>query len=524
MRSKSSMSSTAIAFFVALAIPLGLAAQSNQDHSNKTHHHYQLIDMGTFGGPNSGVPTVFDEINGTAGAQAISDAGAITGTADTSIADPLCYFDDCFYPNGFQLENGAVTNLGALPGGFWSFVAWTSRNGLVTGFSENGETDPLTDLPLVHGVLWHKTQITDLGTLSGGFQSFGQAVNNAGLAVGLATNGTSDPYSYLYSQILGISTGTQSRAFLWSQQDGMQDLGTLGGPDAWAAFVNKQGEVAGISYTSATANADNGPSCPPNVPSQDPFFWEKGTGMIDVGSFGGTCAVPQAFNNRGQLVGQSYLAGNATAHAFLWDKRSKTQLKDLGTLGGDNAAALWIDDAGDVVGYADLYNPGGCNGLPCVHHGFLWRNGVMTDLGTIGTDPCSRALSVNARGQVVGATAAICGGNLTRGFLWENGGPAVDLNSLVSTNEFALAQPVYINDRGEIAVTGTLANGDTHAILLVPCDEGHPGGGGCDYSLVGVSAANSVAATPRELSRRVPPATLRQHNNRFRFPILGSSN
>jgi probable HAF family extracellular repeat protein len=91
-----------------------------------------------------------------------------------------------------------------------------------------------------------------------------------------------------------------------------------------------------------------------------------------------------------------------------------------------------------VVGYADIPNPPGCSGVACVHHAFLWKHGRMTDLGSIGTDPCSRGLSVNSKGQVVGATAAMCGGVLTHGFLWEGGGPAVDLNSLVGRTDLAL--------------------------------------------------------------------------------------
>jgi probable HAF family extracellular repeat protein len=201
--------------------------------------------------------------------------------------------------------------------------------------------------------------------------------------------------------------------------------------------------------------------------------------MIDIGTFGGTCGITNAINNRGQVAGQSYLAGNTIAHAFVWSKNGHPQLADLGSLGGDNASALWIDDAGDVVGYADVYNPGGCGGLTCVHHGFLWKNGGMTDLGSIGTDPCSRALSVNSRGQVVGATAATCGGNFTHGFLWEDGGPAVDLNTLVRNPDMTLTTPVYINERGEIAGMGILANGDTHAFLLVPCEGKGDGGHGC---------------------------------------------
>jgi probable HAF family extracellular repeat protein len=475
-----------IAVLAALLFPSAIVAQDTTTTTTQAQHHrYQLIDLGTLGGPNSSAPEVFYEIdNGTAGARVVSDSGAMIALSDTSASDPLCFFDDCFYPGTVEWRSGTSTNLGALPGSQWSGPSWISGNGLVAGVSENGETDPLLGVPELRAVLWRLTGISDLGTLPGGSESFAFAVNNRGQVVGLATNGTADPYSYWYAQVLGFSNGTQTRAFAWDIRDGMQDLGTLGGPDAWAGLVNERGQVAGISLTSFTANSNNGATCAANVPTQDPFLWSKSIGMIDVGGFGGTCGAPQALNDHGQLVGGSYLAGNSVVHGFLFDQTGHPRLKDLGTLGGDNSAALWIDDAGDVVGYADIPNPPACNGVGCVHHAFLWRNGVMTDLGSVDGDPCSRGISVNSRGQVVGATAAICGATLTHGFLWEDGGPAADLNSLVSGADMTLNLPLYINDRGEIGGEGTLANGDVHAFLLIPCDEQHPGLQGCDYSMV----------------------------------------
>jgi probable HAF family extracellular repeat protein len=509
-----------VAMTVTLAIPIVLAAQVALQPGNTQHHHYKVIDMGTLGGPNSIVNEVFYEIDGgTAGARMISDQGIVAGQGDTSTADPLCYFDDCFYPNTFQWQNGTLTDLGVLPGAQYSSPNWMSGNGLVAGISETGQDDPLLGLPNAHGVLWQDGQITDVGTLQGGYESFAWGVNNHGQVVGFSTDGTPDPYSYFYYQIGQFSGGTQSRAFLWDEQNGMQDLGTLGGPDAWAAFVNEQGQVAGISLTSFTANPDNGATCAANVPPQDPFVWEKSTGIVDIGSFGGSCGAPQAMNNRGQVVGGSYLAGNTVVHAFQWDKRGHPRMKDLGTLGGDNSVALWVNDSGDVVGYADIPNPPGCSGAGCVHHAVLWRNGAATDLGTIGTDPCSRAISVNAGGQIVGFTVAVCGMVPTHGFLWENGGPAIDLNSLVNT-DMALLYPLYINDRGEIAGNGVLTNGDTHPFLLIPCDENHAGVEGCDYSLVDASAATLVRPGLRPASGDMAGPVRSHRNNRLRFPAF----
>ena len=525
MKSRTSLCVAAVTVLTLLGIPVGLAAQAN--HENHMHHHYQLIDLGTFGGPQSFEPvTFYFAFNGTVGTRTISNQGAVAGFADTPTQDPFCYLsNDCFFEDTFRWQNGVLTKLGTLPDGQGSSANWISGNGLIAGFSQNGQIDPLIGFPEAHAALWQGSGITDLGVFPGGNVSLGWAVNNHGQVVGFSTNATSDPYSYYYFEFFSSSGGTQTRAFLWDQQNGMQDLGTLGGPDAWAGLVNEKGQVAGISFTSSAANANNGP-CPANVPTQDIFFWERDSGMTDIGNFGGTCSLLYALNNRSQLVGQSYLVGNTIVHALLWRKQGQPQLKDLGTLGGDNAGALWINDAGDAIGYADLPpNPPGCMGLACQHHGFLWKRGVMTDLGSIGSDPCSRALSINARGQIVGGTAAVCGGPLTHGFLWDDGGPAVDLNTLVQPGAgLTLTEPVYINDQGEIAGNGVLSNGDTHAFVLIPCDENHPGLEGCDYSLVQANAVQSAVPAVHDTAGPLPPPALWQRNNRFRFPAFRSHN
>jgi probable HAF family extracellular repeat protein len=507
MKSATVMSAAAMTLLAALAIPVRLVARDNRNHDHHQHHHYRFVDLGTFGGPNSAVPMAFLALNGETAVRDISDDGTVAGIADTSTPDPLCYIDGCFFPNAFQWQSGVQTNLGTLPGGQYSGTTWISGNGLIVGLAENGATDPLTGFPEMRGALWRGNGIVDLGTLDGGYETFAFAVNNRGQVVGAATNTISDPFSPF---------GAQLRAFLW-QEGVMQDLGTLGGPEADALLLNERGQAAGYSFPNTTANSNNGP-CPASVPTQEPFFWDKHSGMIDIGNFGGTCGLANALNNRGQVAGQSYLDGNTTAHAFLWDKKGSPQLRDLGTLGGDNASGEWLNDAGEVVGYADVPNPPGCTGLTCVHHGFLWKNGKMTDLGTLGSDPCSRALSINSSGQIVGLTIAVCGGNPTHGFLWENGGPAVDLNTLVTGADMTLTTPVYINDSGEIVGNGVLPNGNTHAFVLVPCDGNDGSGVGCEEGVQTVSAVPQASPVSREPLSGTQPLSPPSRTNRFRIP------
>ena len=494
---------------VALVIPNLLAAQ--------THHHYKLIDMGTFGGPSSYFnslnltdalyfPTVFYNI-----AQVHTANGTFVGFSDTDTSDPFpefCYVPECFVTHAFQWRDGVTADLGALPGGGSSAAFWINSSGWITGNSENGETDPvIPGLPEVRAVLWKSGHIRDLGTL-GGSTSFSQAINDQGQITGLTLNDVSDPFSYYYQFLFCLpfqicpANATETRGFVWDEKDGMRDIGTLGGPDAFPSLINRRGQVAGFSYVNSVPNPTTG------LPTYHPFLWEKGKGMKDLGSFGGTqTASVNGLNDRGEVVGGLLLPGDQINHPFLWDGKKLIDLT-VPPFGGDIAdgEAMWVNNAGDVVGNAPL--PVLCpdNAGPW-NQAFLWTKGVMKNLGALANAPISRADFVNSKQQVVGV-AFPCDFSAAIAFLWENGS-MIDLNGLVAPDsQLSLFWASYIDDRGEIAALGTLPNGDTRAAWLIPCDENHPSTEGCDYSMSDAVTDSAVKppipAISKSVLRRMP--------------------
>jgi len=433
---------------------------------------YKLIDLGTIGGPNSS----------EFASPIINSRGEITGGADTAEADPNapnCYNPDCFVTHTYRSGNGVLVDLGTLAGGFGSEGNGINDKGQIAGQSLNGQIDPLLGVPEGIAALWQADgQIVDLGTL-GGNESLAATINNRGQIVGGAANSVPD----IFPGPLGF-WGTRTRAFLW-EKGVMTDLGDLGGPDAFAIFVSERGDIAGVSYTSAIPDPTQ-TDCGQNIPPQDPFLWESGK-MIDLGSLGGICGFVNGLNNSGQVIGQSDLVGDLTAHPFLWDLKTTPHLQDLGTLGGSFGFATALNDVGEVAGGANTQDDQEL-------HAFFWRKGVMTDLGTIGDDTCSVVHSMNARGEVSG-TSGDCAGEFERhGFLWQPGGSMIDLNDFVPPgSELTVTDGETINDGGEIAGTGMLPNGDFHAIVLIPCNVEHGDSAGCQDSGQGL---NTVQLRP----------------------------
>lgn len=388
----------------------------------------------------------------------LNSRGQALAQSETTIPDPYAPpdCDDCFVWHGVVLEhNGLVTDLGSLPGSNASVPVGISESGLIAGFSQYGVIDPLFSSAQWQAVLWKRDRsILGLGTL-GGNCSTAYSVNSRGQVVGMALNAVPEDPDLATSISVDCPASTQARAFLW-QNGSMQDLGTLGGNDAAAGQVNEGGQIVGISYTDTTPN-----------PAVHPFLWQNGV-MTDLGSLGGSLAVlggigvggTRVLNDSGQVVGQSTLPGDEMAHAFLW---SNGTMIDLGTLGGRNSNANAINNKGQVVGGARVSD------TPFVRHAFLWEKGQMSDLGAVAPCRHSEAHSINAASQIIGTSSGCPGTFNESGFYAEKGKPIVDLNTLVDPpSPIHIDSPWNINDRGEIFGSGLLPDGSARAVLLVP--------------------------------------------------------
>ena len=82
------------------------------------------------------------------------------------------------------------------------------------------------------------------------------------------------------------------------------------------------------------------------------FLWSATTGMLDLGTLGGTYSIAAGLNNVGQVVGQAK-DGSGASHAFLWQDGEMFDLNDLIPVdsGWDLLESGWeINDVGQIVG------------------------------------------------------------------------------------------------------------------------------------------------------------------------------
>jgi probable HAF family extracellular repeat protein len=189
-----------------------------------------------------------------------------------------------------------------------------------------------------------------------------------------------------------------------------------------AQSLNNRGQVATLAMTGAgrwqagVATPITGMYAPSVVNERghvagsldgDAVLWTGTGAAVRLGTLGGRYASvpvrPHAMNERDEVVGTSFLAGPGE-HAFVWRGGVMT---DLGTLGGLVSRAAAINERGDVAGEA--HDAAG------VAHAVLWRRGRIVDLG-VPPGGSSRAVDVNDLGQVLGEITYADGA--TRAAVW----------------------------------------------------------------------------------------------------------
>ena len=288
--------------------------------------------------------------------------------------------------------------------------------------------------------------LTDLGTV-GGASSVADAINNAGQVVGYAEAADGSPRAVIWTA--GIPTvlsaglgralavnaggvaagsvlstdGTRTDTALLSPS-GVVDVGTLGGSFAIAAAINDSGQFAGFSR-----RADG----------KDHAFLATASGMVDLGAYGGDYSQAYAINQAGLVVGSAFDAAGK-ARCFL---STGGGLVDPGTLGGTFCNAFAVNDSGQVTGSSAT--------AAGIGHAFMHDARGMLDLGTLGGSS-SLGKAINRHGHVVGSARTAA--NQTHAFL-HDGTTMLDLGTLGGTNSIATA----VNAQGQVVGNSTIASG-----------------------------------------------------------------
>ena len=144
--------------------------------------------------------------------------------------------------------------------------------------------------------------------------------------------------------------------------------------------------------------------------------------------------------------------------------------------------------------------------------GFLWQNGVLTDLHTYPRDHDSLALDINDSGVVVGASQD---SNFTpRALVWENGN-IFDLNA-ISNSAMYLVFASSINAAGVITGLGVTANG-LHGFLAKPDRDHSPVSKRVTRPILSDGDSQAAVASARNPAP-VAPLGPREMTNRTRKP------
>jgi probable HAF family extracellular repeat protein len=167
--------------------------------------------------------------------------------------------------------------------------------------------------------------------------------------------------------------------------------------------------------------------------------------MSALGAPGADSSQANGINTSGQAVGTAFTI--LGAQAGVW---TDGLFSNLGTLGGSNSYGMAINDAGSAAGSASLASGDA--------HAFLFRNGKMSDLGTLGNTSWSSGYGINKNNQVVGYSTTMNGG--FHAFRWSESTGMADLGTLGGSS-----YGMGINDNGDVVGASAAPTGFLHAFV-----------------------------------------------------------
>ncbi|MEE3001685.1 MAG: hypothetical protein VX908_03210 [Planctomycetota bacterium] len=311
-------------------------------------------------------------------------------------------------------------------------------------------------------------ELTILPTLPGGTNCRAGDINDAGVVVGeSAIPGTA--YLNAVSWIDGKAIDLTGLGISGATANGINNSGMIVGMSdefninayRWAGGVIEQLDTPNSCCSEAHAVNATGIICGRislnGISSNSAALWIDGAWQALDSSKHSSIAYD--INDNMQVVGSTYFSSSMSS-GFLWENGVMTEL----TTPSEPPSHVWayaINEDGAVVGYGS-------------HRGILWEEGNVFELPPLPGGTLSSAKDVNNQGTIIGYSYGD-GFSSKHACRWLEGQVA-DLNDLVDGGDWILIEATAINNNGQIVgMAFSSSKNSGHAYILTPITQPCPG-------------------------------------------------